>query len=509
MNWTASGAKSVAILVLVIFFCAQCAEEQTTATNDEWSLRIRDALKSLREEKDTLSIVQRWIQQPSLPGSEQGQQRLIAEELRKLNFDQIESFEVDDISLYKQLSKHFHTARDSLKGSPIVVGILKGAAQVRVSPTAEQQAHIDSTSSSSISSSTSSTSTSTSTSSKGRSVILNGHIDVVPIGDQSQWKRDPWSGHYDNVTDRIHGRGSTDMKGGIFSSLLALMALKRMNIKLAGDVLFESVIEEESGGAGTMATVIKGFRADAAIIPEPTKMKIFPKQQGSTWFRVTVKGIAAHGGTRYEGISAIEKASQVVQLMGELEQARNKRIMDQDEMYRVFLTHRNISIPVPINVGVIKGGKWPSSVADEVILEGRLGVAPSETLEQARAEMHHALTVDLVARDPFFSSHPVLLEFFGGQWVPGNVEVDAPVTESLARAYRLFTKQEPIIEASPWATDGGYLTAHGVPAVIFGPGDTELAHQTDETVSVANIFACAGVIARMLIDFCGIATAAN
>ena len=98
------------------------------------------------------------------------------------------------------------------------------------------------------------------------------------------------------------------MKGGTVALLMAIESLIATGIKLKGDVIYQSVIEEESGGAGTLAAVLRGYTADGAIIPEPTNMKIFPKQQGSMWFRITVKGRAAHGGTRYEGVSAIEKA---------------------------------------------------------------------------------------------------------------------------------------------------------------------------------------------------------
>ena len=144
----------------------------------------------------------------------------------------------------------------------------------------------------------------------GRSIILNGHIDVVPEGNLNDWEHDPYSGV---VRDgRLYGRGSTDMKGGTVSLLLAMEAIKMSGIKLKGDVIFQSVIEEESGGAGTLAAVLRGYRADGAIIPEPSSMKIFPKQQGSIWYRITVKGKSAHGGTRYEGVSAIEKMNIVI-----------------------------------------------------------------------------------------------------------------------------------------------------------------------------------------------------
>lgn len=145
----------------------------------------------------------------------------------------------------------------------------------------------------------------------GRSLILNGHIDVVPEGNLKEWKYEPFQAA--EVNGKIYGRGSTDMKGGNTALLFALEALHACDVKLKGDVLFQSVIDEECGGAGTLSAIMRGYRADGALIPEPTNMKLFIKQQGSMWFRITVKGLAAHGGTRYEGVSAIEKACMSLQ----------------------------------------------------------------------------------------------------------------------------------------------------------------------------------------------------
>lgn len=140
----------------------------------------------------------------------------------------------------------------------------------------------------------------------GRSLILNGHIDVVPEGNPAAWTYEPFNAV--EKDGKVYGRGSTDMKGGNTALLFALEALEACGITLKGDVLFQSVVDEECGGAGTLAAVMRGYKADGALIPEPTNLKLFVKRQGSMWFRITVRGLSAHGGTRYEGVSAIEKA---------------------------------------------------------------------------------------------------------------------------------------------------------------------------------------------------------
>lgn len=330
---------------------------------------------------------------------------------------------------------------------------------------------------------------------EGRSMILNGHIDVVPDGDPDHWLDDPYSGHV--IDGKMFGRGVTDMKGGNVSLLLAIQVLQGLGIQLRGDVIFQSVIEEESGGAGTLAAILRGYTADGAIIPEPTRMRIFPKQQGSMWFRIHVTGRAAHGGTRYEGVSAIEKAMLVISHIQKLEQHRNHRITD--------ILYKNVPIPVPINIGVIQGGNWPSSVPDQLILEGRMGVAPEESIQQAQVEMEEWITL-LGNIDPWFSKNPLRLEWFGARWLPSAIDPKHELMQTIITAYRQVRQEDPLIEASPWGTDGGLLThVGGTPTLVFGPGITEEAHQPNESIALSDVLETAEIVALGLIQWCGIA----
>src|SRR5690606_4415899 len=270
-------------------------------------------------------------------GNEKEVQENVAQFLTNLDLD-VDVWELDGERLQKH--PYFYSNRVAFENSPNVVGVLKGTGG-------------------------------------GKSIILNGHVDVVPEGDHNQWEIGPYSGEI--VDGKMYGRGATDMKGGNASLMIALDAIKSLGICLKGDVIFQSVVEEESGGAGTLDAVLKGYKADAAIIPEPTNMKIFPKQQGSKWFRLIVTGMTAHGGTRYHGVCAIEKSLIVYEHLKALEKIRNNRIKDP--------LYDNIPIPIPINVGTINGGDWPSSVPDNVQLEGRIGIAPGETLEKVQQEM--------------------------------------------------------------------------------------------------------------------------
>jgi len=384
----------------------------------------------------------------------QGVQAVVIEKLKSLGLE-VDVWDPE----YSVLATHpyFVPSRNSYTGSPNVVGVLKGSGG-------------------------------------GKSIILNGHIDVVPEGDRAKWTDDPFSGI---VKDgKVFGRGTTDMKGGNVAMMLALESIIQTGIKLKGDVIFESVIEEEAGGVGTLATLIRGYKADAALIPEPTNMKLFIKQQGSMWFRVTVEGRSAHGGTRYEGVSAIEKAIVVHQAILDLEKKRNARINDP--------LYRTTPIPVPINMGKIMGGSWPSSVADLVTIEGRIGVAPAEELKAVKEEL-----VDCVAKtslsDPWLTEHPAKVEFFGAQWVPNSLDAKHGFAEVVSSAYKDVYKSSVIIEASPWGTDGGLLSkVGGIPVLVIGPGETRMAHYPDEYIEVDAMIRCAQVFARVLIEWCGV-----
>lgn len=403
----------------------------------------------------SIALLSHLVQQPSTQGNEQGVQAIVIEKLKSLGLE-VDVWDPE----YSVLASHpyFVPSRKSYAGSPNVVGVLKGTGG-------------------------------------GRSIILNGHIDVVPEGDRSKWTNDPFSGHIDN--GKVFGRGTTDMKGGNVSMLLALEAIIQSGMRLKGDVIFESVIEEESGGVGTLATLIRGYKADAALIPEPTNMKLFIKQQGSMWFRVTVEGRSAHGGTRYEGVSAIEKAVIIHQAILDLEKKRNARINDP--------LYKSVPIPIPINMGKITGGSWPSSVADLVVIEGRIGVAPEEEMQTVKKELIDCVQ-EASAKDTWLKEHPARVEFFGAQWVPNGLDAGHAFADVMKRSYAEVYGQPVKIEASPWGTDGGLLgKVGGIPVLVIGPGETRVAHYPDEFIEIKEMISAAKVFARVLIDWCGTA----
>ncbi|MGM8366742.1 peptidase [Virgibacillus sp. W0181] len=401
-------------------------------------------------------FLQQIVKEPTTTGNELKAQTFMAERLKGNGLD------VDEwIPNYDELvkSKFFNPIRDNYEGSPNVVGVLKGA------------------------------------SNKGRSVILNGHIDVVPAGDESKWKHHPYSG--DIVDGKLYGRGTTDMKGGNVSTLIALETIIALGIKLKGDVIYESVIEEETGGAGTLAAIQRGYKADVAILPEPSEMRIFPQQQGSLWFEVDVTGESAHGGTRYEGVSALEKGWIVFDEIMKLEEKRNAPLR-KDPLYK------DNPIPIPINIGQFNGGIFPSSVAEKAKIQGRYGVAPGETIDEAKEEFV-AMLENLKTIDDWFEKYPATVKWGGIHLPPGGVEMDHPMLKILQEKFVEVENEEAVLAGSTWGTDGGLLTqAGGIPSIVFGPGTTSMAHFTDEYVELDKLFRTAEIIALAIIEWCEI-----
>lgn len=405
-------------------------------------------------EQELISQLQQMIQEPSVQLNEKGIQLKVVKSLKALGF-KVDMWEPGG----RKLIHHdaFISTRENFAGSPNLVGVLKGTGG-------------------------------------GKSIVLNGHVDVVPKGDLADWDEDPFSGSIQN--GRIYGRGSTDMKGGNVAMLFALQAIEALSIPLKGDVVFHSVIEEESGGAGTLAAILKGYTADAALVPEPTDMKVFPKQQGSMWFRLMIKGKSAHGGMSYEGVNAIVKTQSVLTILKKLETVRNARVIDP--------LYAKAPIPLPINVGVIKGGSWPSTVPDLAKVEGRIGFSDEETVEEVQSEFQQAID-DLKNDDSWFKDHPVKVEWYGARWLPGSIDVDHPFMRILTDQFKQVMGKSPQIEAAPWGTDGGLLTTVGnIPTVVFGPGVTKMAHQANEYIETNNVRQCAEVIAATLIEWCNV-----
>ena len=418
---------------------------------------ISAQVEALRE--DLIFFLQRLVQFPTLPGFEQKAQYFVSDKLEGLGLSpEIVSSEFDELQDHPAFCDDGVPFRDRLN----VVGRWTGSARKKKSSSA-------------------------------RSLILNGHMDVVPTGAESLWSESPWSG---SIHDgRLYGRGSCDMKAGVTANIFAVQTLQALGFHPAGDVLVESVIGEESGGVGTLATIVKGFKADAAIITEPTQLRLCPVQSGALSFRIRTSGRAIHACMKPYGVSAIEKFYVLLRAVQELE--RDRHVQYQNPLYE---DPHNIA---PINFGTIRGGDWPSTVPDQLVVEGRFGVLPGESTDNARRALASTLQ-HAASADPWLQQHPPELIWFEGQFESGQTPQDAPIVAAVAACHASTLGNQPVIQGVTYGSDLRLFTNHGkIPAVLYGPGNVANAHTVDEYVDLEQVISATKVLALIITTWCG------
>ena len=332
----------------------------------------------------------------------------------------------------------------------------------------------------------------------GGTLMLNGHVDVVPPGDPDAWSTDdPFSGRIDR--DVLYGRGACDMKAGLVAALFAVRAVRRAGVPLTGDLLLACVAGEEDGGLGTYGLLHRGWRADACVLPEPTGLDLVPASAGALTFRLRVRGRATHASRRTDGVSAVEKFLPVWHALLRLEQRRN---VDVDPLMRRW------PIAYPISIGRVEAGDWASTVPDLLVAEGRLGVALDEPVETARAALEEAVE-QACAEDPWLRDHPVTVQWWGGQFAPGRLPASSDLPDRVARAHADVGGARQEVWGGPYGSDLRLLTGiGGIPTVHYGPGDAALAHAPDESVPLAEVVLGARALAVLALDVCGTAGSA-
>lgn len=410
---------------------------------DDKIAAIERAVEALKPE--ITGFLQELVRVPSVTGQEEAAQRLLAQALRETGLE-VDVWEPD----VAQMRPYFGVVGEhtDFSGRPNVVGILRGSGG-------------------------------------GRSLILNGHIDTVTAGDEARWTHPPFAGE---VADgNLYGRGACDMKGGLAAILFALRALARAGIAPRGDVIVESVIGEENGGAGAVASLLRGYRADAAIIAEPTSLAIVPAIGGAAVFRMHLEGRAAHASVRDQGVSAVEKFCYMLAGLQEFERRRNAVLKHP--------LYEHIANKIPVSVGVVRAGDWPAMVPEWLVAEGRAGLFPGETLEGLHAEFERHVQ-EWASADPWLREHRPRVEWFGGQFAPAEIPLSSPLVRLLQEAFRAATGGELAMSGATYGSDMRHFMGIGnIPTLHFGPGDVRVAHFTDEFVPLAEVFAATKTLA--------------
>ncbi len=314
-------------------------------------------------------------------------------------------------------------------------------------------------------------------------LVLNGHVDVEPVFDPEAWK-DPtlWkSGTAEG--DKIHGRGAADMLGGVAGMLFALKHVLSSSEKPKFNILFHSVADEEIGGNGTLKAILKGPKADWALIAEPTELTINQASLGFHHFRAETTGTPVHMSQASEGQSAIDVAFDVYQRLNGLRRTLKKSIASEPG-------YENSDIN-PLVTGRIAGGKDPAVPAEHTTLEGVLFSAPSQT----RKDIQNLLD-ETIASDPPLNASLTL----SGMSFDGAISSDRTVPDALIRAAKsLNVSLEE--RGFPSPCDMRLYTTTGTPTTIFGPGSLAQAHSTDEFTSRDGLFLFSQIIANFLMDF--------
>jgi acetylornithine deacetylase/succinyl-diaminopimelate desuccinylase family protein len=347
----------------------------------------------------------------------------------------------------------------------------------------------------------------------GRSLIFNGHIDTVPAGDPAAWKwGDPWSGKIED--GRLYGLGAVDMKAGVVAQGMAAVALKRADIQLNGDVILESVVGEETMDheRGVTATVRRGYRADAAIVTEPTALpypsSIAPCSAGGGRLIIRVKGKATHATARGSliwpggagetyGVSAIDKAFIVYQALRRLEEewGFTKR--------HPLFPPGHASIGVNAILGKPPGPMTPYIIPNECALDIQVLYLPNDSWEAVIAEIETYLN-RVYDNDHWLRVNRPTMEW-PHHWPPYNTDIDHPICRTIAAAHEAALGVTPLIMGFPAVDDATYLERGGIPSISFGAGNVMMAHAVDEYVVCDEVINACKVYAATAIEWCGVA----
>ncbi|MGN1030253.1 MAG: ArgE/DapE family deacylase [Butyricicoccaceae bacterium] len=409
----------------------------------------------MQEHRDeSISFLQSIIRIPSVTGDEGSIQAYIAQYLEQLGLS-VDSF-IPDL---EELKRHpaYVEPMQPYENRPDVVGVYKGQGG-------------------------------------GRSLLFNGHIDVIPEGAAENWEHDPWSG--DIADGKLYGRGASDMKAGVAAMTMALKAVLDSGIKLKGDVIMEYVMDEELTGNGTLACVMKGYKADAGICCETSSMCVQPGSIGRIWYEIQVKGKAAGIQRRYEGINGIDLGYIVKQAVSEFEKVRIEKI--SHPLYPV------IEEAIPCMIGQFESGTYASAFPDSCLMKGSMATVPGEDSKQVKDEFVAFIQNYAAERSEWLRDNPPQVRFVGYFAEPSEIPQSAPIVQTLIRNFTEQTGTQPTISGRQGAADIRHLNKYGdTPTVIFGPGLTEQMHANNEWVYVEDYLASINILAHTIVEWCG------
>jgi len=341
----------------------------------------------------------------------------------------------------------------------------------------------------------------------GRSLMFYGHMTSgTPAWEPAvvaKMRFDPWGAVVQD--GRLYGRGAYNMKAGNAAGLVALQAIRSVGIRLRGDVLFGFNSDEDVGSNGALATVLRGYTADAGINPEPTSLWICPSTGGPMWFRLEVVGRSAFGGWEV-GVNAIDKAILVYEAIKEYAGYR------KEEAHHPL--YDGLVNAAPLGVGVFRAGNWPSNTPEVVIIEGRIGCLPGEDLETIRSEFEGRIA-RVESKDAWLREHPVKV-IWTARWEPVMTDPTHPIVQTACDVYRSVVGEEPTVSGKTAGNDMTKFTLYGgMPSINWGAGGGPFGHRKasetvdsnpgfDEYVSLDSFHTLVKLFAVTLIRWCDV-----
>ncbi|HUH94568.1 MAG TPA: M20/M25/M40 family metallo-hydrolase [Casimicrobiaceae bacterium] len=329
----------------------------------------------------------------------------------------------------------------------------------------------------------------------GRSLILNGHIDTVTVEPRREWDHEPYGAEI--VDGCMFGRGTSDMKGGLMAALLAMAYLREAGIDLRGDVIVQSVVNEEHAGNGTLDLVRRGWRADAAIVLEPTGNLVAVSHYGGLYWQVTVPGRPRAPGARWErgvqqGVSAIEKLPHVIDALIAMEggyNARTETILEPG------------MAPFSLVMGKVAGGHYETVTASEAVLRGGAYFAPTVGTVHDVMSCFRSAVAASASGDTFLGEHPPRLEFLHHD---DSTQQSAGLPVALGMAQVLASHgAADRIGLGAFACDMRHLVNQGgIPSIVFGPGSVAHIHKPDEQIEIRQYLECIDYLIEFVCNWC-------
>ncbi|PIG80981.1 acetylornithine deacetylase [Aspergillus arachidicola] len=315
----------------------------------------------------------------------------------------------------------------------------------------------------------------------GKSLMFNGHIDTVSL---SSYEKDPLSGTLGEKDGRqvVLGRGSLDMKGGLAAALAAVSAAKASGNILRGDVIVAAVSDEEDASQGTRDLLAAGWRADAAVVPEPTMGKVVTAHKGFLWVEIDILGVAAHGSNPAAGQDAILDAGWFLRAL---------------EKYQQQLPVDDVLGPASLHCGLIQGGEEPSSYPAKCTITVEFRTIPCQTQESILSDLKNLLEGIAQDNPKFQYSEPRATIFRPTQ----KLATDHPFVERALACATAVLGNTPQVSGAPFWCDAALLSEVGIPSIVYGPRGDGL-HSKEEWVEVESLQQQENIYRRLIEDFC-------